>query len=52
MRSTIEAARRSTRDLPRPAVFVAEWIEPPFVPGHWLPEMIEAAGGEAVLGEQ
>jgi iron complex transport system substrate-binding protein len=51
MRSTIEAVRRSTRDLPRPAVFVAEWIDPPFVPGHWLPEMIEAAGGEAVLGE-
>jgi iron complex transport system substrate-binding protein len=32
-------------------VFVAEWIDPPFVPGHWLPEMIEAAGGEGILGE-
>jgi iron complex transport system substrate-binding protein len=51
MRATIEAVRRLTRDLPRPRVFVAEWIEPPFVPGHWLPEMIEAAGGEAILGE-
>jgi len=52
MRSTIGAVRRLTRDLPRPRVFVAEWIEPPFVPGHWLPEMIEAAGGEAILGER
>jgi iron complex transport system substrate-binding protein len=51
MRSTIEGVRRMTRDLSRPRVFVAEWIDPPFVPGHWLPEMIEAAGGEAVLGE-
>jgi iron complex transport system substrate-binding protein len=51
MRSTIAEVRRLTRDLPRPKVFVAEWIDPPFVPGHWLPEMIEAAGGEAVLGE-
>jgi iron complex transport system substrate-binding protein len=51
MRSTIDAVRRSTSGLPRPRVFVAEWIEPPFVPGHWLPEMIEAAGGEAILGE-
>ncbi len=51
MRATIDAVRRSTRDLPRPRVFVAEWIEPPFVPGHWLPEMIEAAGGVAILGE-
>ena len=38
------------RGRPRPRVFVAEWIDPPFVPGHWLPEMIEAAGGEEVLG--
>jgi iron complex transport system substrate-binding protein len=51
MRSTIEAVRRSTAGLPRPRVFVAEWIDPPFVPGHWLPGMIEAAGGEALLGE-
>jgi iron complex transport system substrate-binding protein len=51
MRSTIEGVRKATRDLPRKKVFVAEWIDPPFVPGHWLPEMIDAAGGEAVLGE-
>jgi iron complex transport system substrate-binding protein len=51
MRETIEAVRRSTAGLPRPRVFVAEWIDPPFVPGHWLPGMIEAAGGEVVLGE-
>jgi iron complex transport system substrate-binding protein len=31
-------------------VFFAEWIEPPFCAGHWLPEMIELAGGVDVLG--
>ena len=31
-------------------VFFAEWIEPPFCAGHWLPEMIELAGGEDVMG--
>jgi iron complex transport system substrate-binding protein len=51
MRSTIGAVRRLTRDLPRRRVFVAEWIDPPFVPGHWVPQMIEEAGGEAILGE-
>ena len=51
MRATIEGVRQVTRRVPRVKVFVAEWIDPPFVPGHWLPEMIEAAGGEAVLGE-
>ena len=26
-----------------------EWTDPPFAPGHWIPEMIEIAGGEPVL---
>jgi iron complex transport system substrate-binding protein len=56
MRATIGEVRRSTQaalaaGAHRPRVFVAEWIDPPFVPGHWLPGMIEAAGGEALLAE-
>jgi iron complex transport system substrate-binding protein len=56
MRATIDDVRRSTRTAldagaHRPRVFVAEWIDPPFVPGHWLPQMIEAAGGDALLAE-
>ena len=31
-------------------MFFAEWLEPPFCAGHWLPEMIELAGGVDVLG--
>jgi iron complex transport system substrate-binding protein len=26
-----------------------EWTDPPFAPGHWIPEMIEIAGGDPVL---
>ena len=29
---------------------VLEWTDPPYAPGHWIPEMVEAAGGECVLG--
>jgi iron complex transport system substrate-binding protein len=29
---------------------VAEWLDPPFAAGHWVPEMVELAGGEDVLG--
>jgi len=36
--------------LPRSRVFFAEWLDPPFCAGHWLPEMIEVAGGVDVLG--
>ncbi|MFM2077030.1 MAG: hypothetical protein RJA49_920 [Actinomycetota bacterium] len=34
----------------RPRVFVLEWIDPPFVGGHWVPDVVTAAGGIAVLG--
>ena len=50
MWETIESAADSVRGLPRRRVFFAEWIEPPFCAGHWLPEMIELAGGTDILG--
>ncbi len=34
----------------RPRVFFAEWIDPIFCAGHWVPEMIERAGGRDPLG--
>jgi iron complex transport system substrate-binding protein len=46
----IDRAAASVRGLRRRRVFFAEWIDPPFSAGHWLPEMIELAGGEDVLG--
>jgi iron complex transport system substrate-binding protein len=35
----------------RPRVAVLEWTDPPYAPGHWVPEMVTAAGAEPVLGE-
>jgi iron complex transport system substrate-binding protein len=35
---------------PRPRVAVLEWTDPPFSSGHWVPDMVEAAGGESVFG--
>jgi iron complex transport system substrate-binding protein len=34
---------------PRRRVFVLEWPDPPFVSGHWVPEMVSIAGGTPVL---
>jgi len=36
--------------LERPRVLVLEWTDPPFAPGHWIPEMVTRAGGEPALG--
>ena len=50
MLSAIESVAAAVAGLPKRRVFFAEWIEPPFCAGHWLPEMIECAGGVDVLG--
>ncbi|MFL6230252.1 MAG: cobalamin-binding protein [Pyrinomonadaceae bacterium] len=34
----------------RPRTLVLEWLEPPFLPGHWVPEQIAFAGGDASFG--
>jgi iron complex transport system substrate-binding protein len=32
----------------RPRVVCVEWLDPPFLAGHWIPELVEAAGGRDV----
>jgi iron complex transport system substrate-binding protein len=29
---------------------VLEWTDPPFAPGHWVPDMVTRAGGTCVMG--
>ncbi len=41
------ATRRARR---RPRVAALEWLDPPFAAGHWVPQLIDYAGGEDVLG--
>ncbi len=51
MRGKVDGVRAAVADLDRPRVFVAEWMDPPYGSGHWLPEMVEAAGGTNVLSK-
>jgi iron complex transport system substrate-binding protein len=41
---------RRVGNRPRPRVALLEWTDPPFAPGHWIPEMVDLAGGDPVLG--
>jgi iron complex transport system substrate-binding protein len=34
--------------LPKPRVLVLEWLDPPYVAGHWVPELVALAGGQDV----
>lgn len=35
-----------------PRMLVFEWVDPPWGAGHWIPDMVERAGGEPVLGHK
>ena len=46
----IDAVERAVAGAPRPRTAALEWLDPVYVGGHWVPQMIEAAGGLDVLG--
>jgi iron complex transport system substrate-binding protein len=46
----IDRVRLAVRKARRPRVAALEWLDPPFAAGHWIPQLIEYAGGEDVLG--
>jgi iron complex transport system substrate-binding protein len=49
MRSRLDRVRAALADgdtIPR--VYVCEWLDPPFSAGHWVPDMVEVAGGTDV----
>ena len=49
LRSRLAQVAALVAHRPRPRVFVLEWTDPPFAAGHWVPELVVAAGGEPVL---
>jgi iron complex transport system substrate-binding protein len=51
LEARLEAVRNAVAGAPRPRALALEWLDPPFLGGHWVPEMIELAGGEDVAGK-
>jgi len=52
LQNRLDKIRAKTENLKnRPRVFMLEWLEPPFAPGHWTPEQTAIAGGNCILGE-
>jgi len=49
LRYRVALIRNSPRLIPPPRVLCLEWLDPPFQGGHWIPEMVELAGGRPVL---
>jgi len=52
-RRQFEKVTKLTRGAPvRPRVFVMEWVDPVYCSGHWVPEMVESAGGVDALSRK
>ena len=49
LRARAASLASHVRGRPRPRALVLEWTDPPMSGGHWTPELIELAGGEALL---
>jgi iron complex transport system substrate-binding protein len=47
----LQAVEEAVAGTLRPRVLALEWLDPPFLGGHWIPEMIALAGGEDVIGQ-
>jgi iron complex transport system substrate-binding protein len=48
LRTRLTAVATAVEHLPRRRVAVVEWVDPPFTSGHWVPDLVRAAGGEPV----
>jgi iron complex transport system substrate-binding protein len=46
----VAQVERAVAGLPRPRVVCLEWLDPPYIAGHWVPEMVTRAGGVDALG--
>ena len=51
LRARIDGVSLQPKLTPVPRVLALEWLDPFFQGGHWVPEMIELAGGSPVLAE-
>jgi iron complex transport system substrate-binding protein len=50
LRARLAVVADAVTGRPRVPVLVLEWTDPPFTPGHWVPDMVDVAGGRSVLG--
>lgn len=46
----LDAIRDEIADRRRIPTLILEWTDPPFAPGHWIPDMVATAGGDCVMG--
>lgn len=49
LEARLQTLAKTVDGLPRPKTLMLEWTDPAFSAGHWVPDLVEAAGGSSVL---
>lgn len=52
LQSRLDRVASAVSGRERPRVVCLEWLDPPYACGHWIPEMVERAGGVDLLGRR
>jgi iron complex transport system substrate-binding protein len=50
LRARLDLVAAAVAGRPRPRIAMLEWIDPLFCSGHWVPDLVTAAGAQSVLG--
>jgi iron complex transport system substrate-binding protein len=51
LRARLDVVAAAVAGSVKPRVAVVEWVDPPFTAGHWLPDLVAAAGGLPVAAQ-
>jgi iron complex transport system substrate-binding protein len=51
LKHRVAEVERKTRGIDRPSAIVIEWLDPIMIAGHWVPQMVEKAGGKMLLSQ-
>ncbi len=51
MRNSLDEVSQAVAGKEQPSVACVEWLAPPYIAGHWVPEMVALAGGKDLLGQ-
>ena len=50
LHARIERVRTHVKDAPRQRIALLEWFDPPYSPGHWMPELVDIVRGQPGFG--
>lgn len=51
LREALYTVESKARTVSRPTVIMVEWLDPIMIAGHWVPEMVDKAGGKMILSQ-